>query len=147
MNAGVQQTGKVNGLLERPPPSAAPTVVEVNYYILQLGDIVKGGDQTFTIDFYFNLTWRDPRLSSTPPDNVEWSAVWTPEIELTNAVESTCEFDNYILEPHGVVISERRYRAKLSASAIDLRDFPFDIQLLNVSIEPGISRKDEVILQ
>ena len=149
MNAGVQPNEKlaVGRLLERPPPTGTPTVVEVNYYILQLGDIVKGGDQTFSIDFYVNLRWRDPRLVSTPPDSVDWSAVWTPEIEMTNAVESTCEFDNYILEPRGTVVSERRYRAKLSASAINLRDFPFDSQLLNVSIEPGVARKDEVILQ
>ena len=56
----------------RPAPEGTKTLVEVNYFILALSDIVKGGEQTFSVDFYLDMHWTDERLIGESEDEVEW---------------------------------------------------------------------------
>ena len=51
-----------NNLDLRPADEGTAVAVELNYFILGLTDIIKGGEQTFRMDFYFDLYWTDPRL-------------------------------------------------------------------------------------
>ena len=51
-----------NNLDLRPADEGTAVSVELNYFILGLTDIIKGGEQTFRMDFYFDLYWTDPRL-------------------------------------------------------------------------------------
>ena len=132
----------------RPAPEGTKTLVELNYFILALSDIVKGGEQTFSVDFYLDMHWTDERLIGESEDEVEWDEVWKPGIEITNSIEAKTEFENFLLDDEtGRVTYQTRYRAKLIASFMNLRAFPFDAQVLNISFESGAHAADEVELQ
>ena len=164
-------------LKQRPGAAGQPTVVEVNYYILSISDICKGGEQSFYLDFYLDVSWRDPRLAGCDNEDVDWSGVWQPCVELTNATETTkeevalhsgasstlhrilhlhkgvpgiltpCTQDFFTIGEGAKVNISSKYRAKLTADFMDLRRFPFDAQLLNASFESGVCDATEVALR
>ena len=94
------------------------------------------------------MHWTDERLIGESEDEVEWDEVWKPGIEITNSIEAKTEFSNFLLDDAtGRVTYQTRYRAKLIASFMNLRAFPFDAQVLNISFESGAHAADEVELQ
>ena len=47
---------------QRPDPAGTPTEVGVGVYVIHL-DRVDNLDQSFRLDAFFRLSWRDPRLA------------------------------------------------------------------------------------
>ena len=91
-----------------------------------------------------DMHWNDERLIGESEDEVEWDDVWKPGIEITNSIEAKTEFENFLLDDEtGRVTYQTRYRAKLIASFMNLRAFPFDAQVLNISFESGAHAADE----
>ena len=137
----------VEDLTLRPAADADVVNVDMNYFVLGLTDIVKGGEQTFKIDFYYDLYWVDPRLVGKDGHGVDWKLVWNPEVEITNALEADKDFENYELDTAtGKVTYQTRYKALIVADFMDLKMFPFDAQLLNVGFESSAHTSDEVAL-
>ena len=68
-------------------------VVKLNYFVNEVSDI-DANSQCFTVDFYLDTMWHDPRLEHLNPEDthlIEWSKVWNPALEIANArVQRRC---------------------------------------------------------
>ena len=98
-------------LASRPAARGEPVNIEINYFLLGLTDIVKGGEQTFAVDMYFNCHWHDPRLCGLDSDIIDWSNVWKPDVEITNAREAENIPQSITVDSDGNVKQETRFRA------------------------------------
>ena len=147
-SVGAQQSSLVT---QRPDPDAVPTRVSVGFFII---DVVEIDDvsQTFQADILATMSWTDPRLA-LPADAVDRAdrvfalgQIWNPALTLVNRRSA------HILAPDlarvtadgGVTFEARRF-AEL-ASPLDLREFPFDVQVLRMDIASTRYGPDEVEL-
>ena len=135
--------------ISRPDPDNTPTIVAVGVYLIDVSGIddVK---QTFTADVYGTMSWHDARLSdkalgsSLEGCSIELNEIWHPQINIINQrtfprfYEDTVKIDN-----EGNVIYRKRFIGEFS-SPVDLKDFPFDSQGLNVSLTSFRYGPDEV---
>lgn len=123
----------------RPDPEGVPTEVAVGIYIID----VTGVDdvrQTFTADFYFTLRWRDARLaaeamgSSLAECRLQLAEIWHPQADIVNQRNLKKYFEDIVqVDAKGSVIYRQRFFGDLS-SPVDLRDFPFDSQVLPINV-------------
>ena len=135
-------------LKDRPDPSGIPTLVHINYFILGLTDVLKGGENTFNVDFYFDTEWTDERLIGRKEQDLEWNKIWQPDVEITNAQSCDKDFENYILDSAtGNITYQTRFKATCTSNHMNLQEFPFDIQVLDVNFETSSHTKDEVDLR
>ena len=142
-------------------------LIQVSLRISFLGiediDTVK---QEFTCEFFLAATWREPSLTGkTVDDEIDWDREWDPEITFANAVElrslkkkHDVSFENQVQETHrdgrhsigsdeednqshdGTPIVQLSYRVKgRFKSILDLKNFPFDFQTLNIVISSNWS--------
>ena len=142
-------------------------LIQVSLRISFLGiediDTVK---QEFTCEFFLAATWREPSLTGkTVDDEIDWDREWDPEITFANAVElrslkkkHDVSFENQVQESHrdgrhsigsdeednqshdGTPIVQLSYRVKgRFKSILDLKNFPFDFQTLNIVISSNWS--------
>ncbi len=147
-SVGAQQSGLVT---ERPDSEGVATRVSIGFFLIDVAEIDDVA-QTFKADVVATLSWMDPRLA-LPPDVVNRAdrvfalgQIWDPALTLVNRRSA------HILAPDlarvtadgGVTFEARRF-AEL-ASPLDLRDFPFDVQVLRMDIASTRYGPDEVEL-
>jgi hypothetical protein len=134
--------------LTKPDTGEAPLLLSVALYVTNISAIDEA-DEYFTIDGYLYMSWRDERLALDPGDSAHMrhfkeGDIWMPPMELANAIK----YDRYSytlkVDPNGVVQYMERFDANLS-EAYQLREFPFDRQVLNVVLEPFLDRKFSLI--
>jgi hypothetical protein len=135
-------------MFNKDPPDV-PIVVHVNYFILGLVRINHGGANNFHVDFYFDAYWKDERCIGRKEDDIDWTKNWQPGIEITNAQSSTeREFENYMLDSEtGDITYQTRFKAKCAANHMDLSEFPFDTQVLDIIFETSSFTSDQVELR
>ena len=79
---------------QRPDPEGTPTEVGVGVYVVQV-DRVDNVDQSFRLDTFIRLSWRDPRLAAVVAAagvsscRFPLADVWEPRIILFNRREAT----------------------------------------------------------
>ena len=130
---------------QRPDPTGTPTEVGVGVYVVHL-DRVDNLDQSFRLDAFFRLSWRDPRLgevvkaASVAQCRLPRAAVWDPRVIIFNRRDAHVLLPEEIsVDASGHVIYLQRVQSKLR-SPLDLRDFPIDEQVLPltfISIDYG----------
>ena len=131
-------TSPIQSYLARPNAEFGPTEVMVGIYIKDIFKVDEI-DQTFEVDFWLELRWQDERLISCPEktktntfrNNIE--GIWHPLIVVLNQRQLTKNLEGVIITPDKTVIYEQRYQGLIS-STLDLQDFPFDKQELEIKI-------------
>jgi hypothetical protein len=124
------------------PPPAHPTRITPNFYFNSVTDL-DSVSESFQADFYLYMDWEDPRLVSADPALREEGMKWEPKIDLVNALDQKSRWSSPLVEnpSPGRVRLLSSYAGKFRAP-MDLRDFPFDRQVLPVFIESSSDIKD-----
>jgi len=137
--------------ITRPDPEGPPTEVRVGFYLLDMTEI-DDKKQTFKVDFVGRLEWKDPRLAvdslgkSLEGCEMKLSDIWNPEVTIINRRELKQEWENTLkVDNRGNVVFEQRLSGELS-SRLDLRDFPFDRQVVSIKIVARNSTPEDVAL-
>lgn len=127
------------------PPGAGPTLVEVNFYVIDLMKVIDT-DEAFEADIFIRLRWSDPRLVGERVRVVPTADVWAPHVLVFNRrdVSSTLP-DEVVIHPDGTVIRDQRLIGTFAAS-LDLSRFPMDSQTLKVQLVNYGAAVDEVVL-
>lgn len=133
---------------ERPDPPGTPTVVRVSLFVIDILTI-DTTRQSFTADLLFELTWRDPRLriSRGAPDRIfNLDDVWWPELGIVNRRQAESLLPWVMrVDSEGTVHLTQRLVASFTAS-FDLREFPYDTQILPVHVVSYRYRPEELEL-
>ncbi len=123
----------------RPDPKGTPTRAEIGVYVLDVM-VIDDATQTFEADLAVTLRWRDPRLAFSFEEIgleelvLPLDVVWSAELGSLNRREiETLLPDVVRVAPDGLVSYSQRIQATL-ASPLDLREFPFDSQVLPIHI-------------
>ncbi len=135
----------------RPDPEGTPTRVSAGVYVLDVVEI-EDARQSFVADFYFVVRWRDPRLSaaqrgtSLAACNLSLDAVWHPQVTILNQRNLDAQLPRIVrLDAAGWVEYRQRFYGNLSAP-FELQDFPFDRQMLPITLVAVGSTAEEVAL-
>ncbi len=123
----------------RPDPEGVPTRVEVGLYLIDLQKI-DDAEQAFSADLLLSLSWRDARLVSAERSpslagcKIGLDSLWNPAVLLVNERRVAARLANQVrIDERGMVSHAQRYQGQFS-SPLDLRDFPFDRQLLGLQL-------------
>ena len=134
----------------RPDSQGVPTKVKVGIYVIDVMEI-DDVSQTFTADLHFTLRWRDPRLSaealggSLAERSLRLGEIWHPHADIINQRNLTKYYEDVVrVDPKGNVIYGQRLFGDLS-SPVDLRDFPFDSQVLPINVASFRYGPDQVL--
>jgi neurotransmitter-gated ion-channel len=137
-------------LLDPPMASGVPIPVTATVRIINLSEINEVAE-TFHVDAYLMMHWRDARLAYAPDPAspgvrvYRIGEIWVPTVELINETEPRDRSDAAVrVTPNGTVYYVERFAATIT-SAFALRRFPFDRQLLVMIIHPFIGDLGQVI--
>ncbi len=124
------------------PPPAHPTRITTNFYFNSVTD-VDSVSESFQADFYLYMEWEDPRLTGTDPDLRAQEVKWQPQIDLVNALDQRSRWAAPAVESPapGRVRLLSTYSGRFRAP-LNLRDFPFDRQVLPVYVESSAKIED-----
>jgi hypothetical protein len=124
------------------PPPAHPTRVTTNFYFNSVTD-VDSVSESFQADFYLSMTWEDPRLTGKDPALRAQGESWEPQVDLVNALDQRSRWAAPVLEhpAPGRASLLSTYSGRFRAP-MDLRDFPFDRQVLPVYLESSSGIED-----
>jgi hypothetical protein len=108
--------------------------------------------QIFEANLYCTQTWNDPRLSaksrgsSLEECNLKLDEIWHPELRVMNQGKfwNVSESDIRV-DSEGNVLIFHRLRGDLSTQ-LDIRDFPFDSQVLPIKVLSLLYGPDEISL-
>jgi hypothetical protein len=132
----------------RPPPHDVPTSVSIGLYVIDVAKIDDAA-QTFEADVFYTAKWRDESLR-LPTDSGDrllslWD-VWQPAVMAVNRRDMKGRTPDLVrVSADGDVTFELRGVVTL-ASPLDLRDFPFDVQQLEIDLASVRYGPDEVEL-
>ena len=130
--------------ITRPDPADTPTEVQVGIYVVDI-EQVDNARQQYAVDFVVDLMWNDSRLANEPGRR-SLNDVWHPQVYLFNqrGLETLLP-ETVDVESDGRVRYLQRYYGSLSAP-LDLRDFPFDSQVLPITLVSVVYGPDDVEL-
>jgi len=125
---------------ERPNAGGPPVEIGVQFGLLDI-DAVDDRAQRFNIDAYFEIRWTDSRLAVNPGSgltnsvrNVPLDAIWTPGLTIVNDRGLSLMLPQVAtVDERGNVLVRQRISGPLAVD-LDLHDFPFDTQLLDINI-------------
>lgn len=129
-------------LRSRPGSGGPPTRVNVGLYVIDI-ESIDDLQQSFRADFVVRLRWEDPRLA--PSDGpLSLQDVWHPRVGIFNLrAHDTLLDESVVILPDHTVQYTQRYQGQLG-SPFDFRSFPFDEQILPVTLISFRYRPDEV---
>ncbi|XP_027059692.1 glycine receptor subunit alpha-4-like, partial [Pocillopora damicornis] len=131
-----------------------PTEVHVSMYILSIGNF-QVRDMDFQLSFYFRQQWRDARLAYKNHFHEEkitlggaiLKQLWLPQTYFVNKKGASASTDaNFFVRifPDGSVLVITKNTLTMDCY-MDLRNFPFDVQKCNLTLESfGFTTKDVV---
>ncbi len=139
-NAQIEQLPK-----SRPNSIDGPTKVLVGLYVLDIVAI-DNKEQSFTADVVIRLKWDDPRITNVK-EPIPLNKIWNPNVQIYNLREVESRFPKIVtILNNNTVQYIQRYYAKLS-NHLDFREFPFDEQVLQISLLAFGFTPDEVELE
>jgi hypothetical protein len=130
----------------RPNPEAGPTQVLVSLWLADI-DSINSAQQSFTVNVYIELEWKDPRLAHGGKGFRRYNAleIWTPRIQIANEIgivrKTMADFVD--VAGDGTAIRRQRYVGPLSQK-MNLRDFPFDKHLFRIHFVSTGNKPGEV---
>lgn len=136
----------------RPGKALGPTEVTIGFFLVELLEI-DDVDESFTVDFVLQATWKDDRLEWEEAEDEEASSliydleeVWHPRFLLVNDRELKRKLPEQLeVARDGTVTYAQRFHGRLSTD-FQLRSFPSDHQSLAVELVTGRYSPDEVRL-
>ena len=133
--------------ISRPGKAGQPTKVSVSIYVLDL-DTVNTANQDFVANVYFIYRWHDPRLAHSGTGSIirPLKEVWNPRIQIINQQKVFPTFPEVVsISPDGKVKYLQRVWGSFS-QPLQLKNFPFDQQVLTIQIVAVRYAVDEVQL-
>ena len=138
--------------IPRPDPEGVPTEVQVAAHLIDL-KAIDDVAQTFTADVYMAATWNDPRLALGPHADRESirvfqeDEIWNPDLDIVNRGEVVPLMEKMLrVDSDGTVTQLQRLLGTFSVS-LDLRDFPFDTQVMPIAVSSFFYGPDEIDLK
>ncbi len=127
---------RVSADTARPNPEQGPTQVQVEIFLLDL-DAIDSASQTFDANVYFEATWNDPRLADRVQGRtitLPLDQVWHPRLLILSQQRIWSSLPDIVeIEPDGTVTLRTRFWGSFS-QPLDLREFPFDTQTINIQV-------------
>ena len=143
------ETTDLDLVSERPNPSGEATLITVGILIFDI-DEIDDANQRFRIDMFTVLAWRDPRLALPEDERVgrtrllPLDKIWTPRGLIVNDRGLSRQLPlNANIDDLGNVVYRQRLSGEL-AVALELKEFPFDKQLLPIDLVSYLYSPDEV---
>ncbi len=134
---------------QHPPPTVVNTSIAANS-LINVDDITA----EVTIDIFLRCYWRDPRIhlsdefwrEMNPATHVDGFdigpylenddlPIWTPDIEIKEAIDINLVSDLMHLFPDGHIFWSRHLLVTLTQSQMDLHDYPIDSQSFTITLE------------
>lgn len=155
-HAGNEESSEV--AFVEPPNPEGPVLVTLGLFIIEV-TAIDVAENTYHIEGYMDLVWCDPRLAYSAVENgrqeeifLEEAAhdkleeIWWPDLVFVN-VAGAPEVENaeLIILPDGTINFRERFNAELEAH-YDLRQFPFDRQILEIEIESFAWHNEYLVL-
>jgi hypothetical protein len=137
----------VGPVIDRPTRWGEPTEVLVMISVLDV-DAVDSANQNFSASIYMEARWKDPSLAhETPhPRVAPLTAVWTPRLTILNQQQAWKAYPSYVeISPDGEVVLRQKFWGWFS-QPLDLRDFPFDRQTLQIHVVTAGLHQTEVTM-
>jgi hypothetical protein len=132
----------------RPNPDQGPTQVQVSIFLLDL-DAIDSASQSFQANVYFEATWKDPRLAGDASGQAitrGLDEVWHPRLQILNQQRLWSSLPDVVdIDPDGTVTQRARVWGDFS-QPLDLREFPFDTQTIDIPVVAAGYGTDEVTL-
>jgi hypothetical protein len=97
-------------------------------------DKIDSVNQSFVVNFYFELRWQDPSLAHPGPDSItrDLDEIWYPHVQILNEQSLVRTFPMSVeVQPDGEVIYRQRVWGSLS-QPLELKVFPYDSQTLEI---------------
>ncbi|MBK0398470.1 hypothetical protein H0I76_04660 [Limibaculum sp. M0105] len=133
--------------IERPTTWGEPTEVQLRTYVIDV-DAIDSANQRFSASVFLVARWTDHSLkhSGPGPKIMPATSVWTPRLAIVNQQQGWSAFPPYAeVEPDGTVTMRQKVWAWFS-QPLDLRDFPFDRQTLQIHVVAAGLLRTEVAL-
>lgn len=136
------------------PPSQRPVQVECGIFLLDLVSIIDK-EETFVADVNFSFAWYDSRLGYTPQgkDDIkvfldigaedQLKKMWWPQVEFLNAGKIENVDRSLFIYPNGKVEYHIGFTGSFR-SHLDLTQFPFDKQTLQIKVDSFLWNKNIV---
>jgi hypothetical protein len=143
--AGVPLTA-VASEFSRPHLTNGPTEVNISIYVLDI-DEINNVSQSFDANVFIQLIWMDPRLAHLHPEPVirNLNEVWNPRVQFINQQKIWQTLPEIVeILPDGQVIYRQRVWGSFS-QPLELRDFPFDNQTLNIQLVSAAYNTQEIL--
>jgi len=145
---GALMSVSVSAETGRPNPERGPTPVELSVFLLDL-DGIDSANQSFQANVYFEATWKDPRLAeASRGDDVtrRLEEIWHPRLQILNQQRIWSSMPDVAeIAPDGTVTQRARVWGDFS-QPLDLREFPFDSQRIEIPVVAAGYTSDEVTL-
>jgi hypothetical protein len=149
--SGAQGTDSTAARLvaERPNASGTSTEVTIGIFLVDI-DKIDDVSQRFNVDVFVNVAWQDPRLALPEEEQAGQirlfpiSSVWNPRGIIVNDRGLETKLPLVVnVDALGNVVYRQRFSGELAVD-LDLKDFPFDSQLLPIDIISYQYNPDEV---
>jgi Neurotransmitter-gated ion-channel ligand binding domain/Neurotransmitter-gated ion-channel transmembrane region len=129
------QAKESNPELERPTVWGEPTEVRILVYVIDV-DEIDSANQTFAASVYVEARWNVPALQHKGPGPLyrSLSDVWNPRLTIVNLQQQWAALPEAVeISPNGEVIYRQRVWGRFS-QPLDLQNFPFDRQTLDIQL-------------
>lgn len=135
--------------ISRPVPAdGGPTSVKCQVFAMDI-DEVDNANETLTVNLFYRLKWRDPRLVHEGGEvrHVPLDEVWHPNIQLVNQQRVFETLPKSVsVSPDGTVSYLQRVWGPFS-QRFDLRQFPFDQQRFDVVFAAAGMQAGDVVIE
>lgn len=129
--------------VERPGAAGGPTEIMASVIMLDL-DTVNDANQSYEANVYVELMWTDPRLRDEP---VAESNVWRPRVAIGNRQQAWAILPESLeIGGNGSLRLSQNVWGSFS-QPLDLRRFPFDTQVLKVTLLADAASNEIVFVQ
>jgi hypothetical protein len=132
----------------RPNPENGSTPVQVEIFLLDL-DGIDSASQSFQANVYFEAAWKDPRLADESRGRTvtrRLDEVWHPRLQILNQQRVWSSLPDVVdVAPDGTVTQRARVWGDFS-QPLDLREFPFDSQQIEIPVVAAGYSPKEVVL-
>jgi len=134
------------------PPGERPVQVAAGFFLLNLNGVAER-DESFDADLYLSFRWKDARVAFAGTEARHYledeaterlRTMWWPQFEFVNTADANITNRELAIHPDGTV----RYHLGLTSefrTNLDLRQFPFDSQRLEVRVESFTWTEDEMV--
>ena len=117
-------------------------------FLLDL-DAIDSASQGFDANVYFEATWNDPRLADRAQGRtvtLPMDQVWHPRLRVLSQQRVGSSLPDIVeIKPDGTVTQRARVWGSFS-QPLDLREFPFDSQTINIQVVAAGYSPEQVAL-